>query len=155
MRVKPFTPPALESVMKKCLAKDSDERWQSASDLASELKWIGESGADGAAREVADETREIPLGAGMGSDHAGRYRGDHGGDVLRDTAYTGTAIDGFGNSSAGSVCGYLWKNWTAADISRWEEDCVYRLQDGICCSVDAGRQDLLDLAASAGLSGGP
>jgi Tol biopolymer transport system component len=41
----PMTPPALERVVKKCLAKDPDERWQSASDLASELKWIVEGGS--------------------------------------------------------------------------------------------------------------
>jgi eukaryotic-like serine/threonine-protein kinase len=40
---KPMTPPALDHAVKKCLAKLPDERWQSASDLASELKWIGES----------------------------------------------------------------------------------------------------------------
>src|SRR5271165_4280806 len=40
---KPFAPPALNFAVKKCLAKDPDERWQSASDLASELKWIAES----------------------------------------------------------------------------------------------------------------
>ena len=39
-----MTPPALDHVVKKCLAKDPDERWQSARDLASELKWIAESG---------------------------------------------------------------------------------------------------------------
>src|SRR5207245_10182252 len=37
--------PALEHAIKKCLAKLPDERWQSASDLASELKWIGEGGS--------------------------------------------------------------------------------------------------------------
>src|SRR6202140_1630201 len=48
--VKPMTPPALDHSIKKCLAKLPDERWQSASDLASELKWISESGSqDGAA----------------------------------------------------------------------------------------------------------
>src|SRR6202165_84752 len=40
-----MTPPALERVVKKCLAKDPDERWQSASDLAAELHWISESGS--------------------------------------------------------------------------------------------------------------
>ena len=40
----PLTPPALDRVVKKCLAKDPDERWQSAHDLTSELKWIAESG---------------------------------------------------------------------------------------------------------------
>jgi eukaryotic-like serine/threonine-protein kinase len=43
--VKPMTPPALDHVVKKCLAKLPDERWQSANDLASELKWITESGS--------------------------------------------------------------------------------------------------------------
>src|SRR5713226_3112615 len=43
--VKPLTPPALDHAIRKCLAKHPDERWQSASDLASELKWVSESGA--------------------------------------------------------------------------------------------------------------
>jgi Tol biopolymer transport system component len=43
--VKPLTPPALDHAIRKCLAKSPDERWQSASDLASELKWIMESGS--------------------------------------------------------------------------------------------------------------
>src|SRR5260370_19204240 len=42
-----MTPPSLERVVKKCLAKDPDERWQSASDLASELNWIAEGGSQG------------------------------------------------------------------------------------------------------------
>ena len=40
---KPMTPPALEHAVNKCLAKDPDGRWQSAGDLASELKWAGEA----------------------------------------------------------------------------------------------------------------
>ena len=42
--LQPLSPPALDRVVKKCLAKDPDERWQSAHDLTSELKWIAESG---------------------------------------------------------------------------------------------------------------
>jgi serine/threonine protein kinase/Tol biopolymer transport system component len=53
---KPMTPPALEHAVKKCLAKLPDERWQSASDLASELKWIGEAGSQ------AGEAGRIPTG---------------------------------------------------------------------------------------------
>jgi serine/threonine protein kinase len=50
---KPITPPALDHAVKKCLAKVPDERWQSASDLASELKWISETGSQaGAAGRV-------------------------------------------------------------------------------------------------------
>src|ERR1039458_8561548 len=40
-----MTPPALDRVVKKCLAKDPDERWQTASDLNGELKWIAEGGS--------------------------------------------------------------------------------------------------------------
>jgi eukaryotic-like serine/threonine-protein kinase len=37
----PLMPAALDHVIASCLAKDSDERWQSAHDVASELRWIG------------------------------------------------------------------------------------------------------------------
>src|ERR1700726_82185 len=40
----PMTPPALDRVVRTCLVKDPDERWQSASDLCDELKWIAEGG---------------------------------------------------------------------------------------------------------------
>jgi len=40
-----MTPPALDRVVKKCLAKEPERRWQDASDLCDELKWIAESGA--------------------------------------------------------------------------------------------------------------
>jgi serine/threonine protein kinase/Tol biopolymer transport system component len=51
--IKPMTPPALEHAIKKCLAKIPEERWQSASDLSSELKWVSESGSQGAARALS------------------------------------------------------------------------------------------------------
>ena len=38
----PLTPPALDRVVRKCLAKDPDRRWQSAADLRDELAWIAE-----------------------------------------------------------------------------------------------------------------
>src|SRR5260221_350437 len=43
--LQPMTPPALERVIKTCLNKDPDERWQTAQDLAAELKWIAEGGS--------------------------------------------------------------------------------------------------------------
>ena len=41
----PLTPPALDRVVRKCLAKDPDLRWQSARDLGDELAWIARGGA--------------------------------------------------------------------------------------------------------------
>jgi Tol biopolymer transport system component len=43
--VQPMTPPALERVIQKCLAKDPDDRWQTAQDLSAELKWIAGGGS--------------------------------------------------------------------------------------------------------------
>jgi eukaryotic-like serine/threonine-protein kinase len=42
LTLKPMTPAALEHAIRRCLAKDREERWQTARDLAGELKWIGE-----------------------------------------------------------------------------------------------------------------
>jgi serine/threonine protein kinase len=43
--LQPMTPVWLGRVVKKCLAKDPDDRWQSVSDLAAELEWIAEAGS--------------------------------------------------------------------------------------------------------------
>ncbi|HKW65303.1 MAG TPA: protein kinase [Candidatus Acidoferrum sp.] len=42
--VKPMTPATLDHAIRRCLAKDPEERWQTARDVALELKWIAESG---------------------------------------------------------------------------------------------------------------
>jgi len=60
--IKPLTPANLNHAIRKCLAKDCDERWQTARDLASELKWIGESDAESGAREVAAKPGKSRLG---------------------------------------------------------------------------------------------
>jgi Tol biopolymer transport system component len=43
--VQPVMPPALDHVVRKCLEKDPEDRWQSARDVASELRWIAEAGS--------------------------------------------------------------------------------------------------------------
>ncbi len=43
--IQPMTPPALNRTIRTCLAKDPDDRWQSAHDVMSELKWIAEGGS--------------------------------------------------------------------------------------------------------------
>jgi eukaryotic-like serine/threonine-protein kinase len=43
--IQPMAPPALDHVVRGCLAKNSDERWQSAGDIARELRWIASGGS--------------------------------------------------------------------------------------------------------------
>jgi Tol biopolymer transport system component len=45
-RVQPAAPPALDHVVKTCLAKDPADRWQDVRDLLAELQWIAEGGED-------------------------------------------------------------------------------------------------------------
>ena len=54
--LQPMTPSSLERVIRKCLAKDPDARWQSAGDLVEELKWI----ADGTLGDTARTTAGKP-----------------------------------------------------------------------------------------------
>ncbi len=70
--VSPLSPPALERLVNRCLAKDPEERWQSARDVAHELRWIAEAGSKTAA----------PSTPGAPASGAGRERtivGRHGG----------------------------------------------------------------------------
>jgi Tol biopolymer transport system component len=43
--IQPMASPALDRVVRQCLAKSSDHRWQSAGDLQRELEWITETGS--------------------------------------------------------------------------------------------------------------
>ncbi len=47
--LQPMTPPALDRLVATCLAKDPDERWQSAHDVAAQLAWIAEGGSQAGA----------------------------------------------------------------------------------------------------------
>jgi serine/threonine protein kinase len=54
----PASPPALDRLIKKCLEKDPDRRWQTAGDLRDELEWIASAGSQaGIARPVASRRR--------------------------------------------------------------------------------------------------
>jgi serine/threonine-protein kinase len=56
------TPPALDHVIRACLAKDPEDRWQTARDLLLELRWIA---------ETASHARTV---AGVPSRHRARER---------------------------------------------------------------------------------
>jgi TolB-like protein/Flp pilus assembly protein TadD len=48
--LRPTVPPLLDRLVKECLAKDPDDRWQNAHDVADELRWVSRPGG---AAEVA------------------------------------------------------------------------------------------------------
>ena len=69
--LQPMTPPALERAVKKCLAKEPDDRWHAAKDLCDELKWIGGGSLQPAPAPIAQEKgvrtfgrRELILSSG-------------------------------------------------------------------------------------------
>ena len=41
--LQPLTPPSLDRVVKKCLAKHPDDRWDTAHDVADELRWVSQT----------------------------------------------------------------------------------------------------------------
>jgi Tol biopolymer transport system component len=53
----PLAPPALDRLVRNCLAREPDERWQSARDVGLQLKWIAEGGASSAAASPAAARR--------------------------------------------------------------------------------------------------
>jgi hypothetical protein len=55
--VAPLTPPSLERVIRTCLAKEPEDRWQSAHDIGRELKWIGEGSQAGVPAPVVSRRR--------------------------------------------------------------------------------------------------
>jgi Tol biopolymer transport system component len=61
--LQPLTPPGLERVVGRCLAKDPDERWQSARDLGAELRWIAETKTATAEGNVSRKRVYQALGA--------------------------------------------------------------------------------------------
>jgi len=46
-QVRPMAPVALDRIVKTCVAKDPEDRWQSAGDIAKELKWIADGSSSG------------------------------------------------------------------------------------------------------------
>jgi eukaryotic-like serine/threonine-protein kinase len=58
-----MTPPALDRLVRKCVAKNPDDRWQTMRDLLDELRWIAEIGSvpSGAASVAAPPRSRVKL----------------------------------------------------------------------------------------------
>jgi serine/threonine-protein kinase len=71
------TPPPLDHIVSRCLAKDPDERWQSASDLNRELQWTNQTAAHsrGTATAAAPARPRGRTGIGIGAALAGLILG--------------------------------------------------------------------------------
>jgi Tol biopolymer transport system component len=68
--IKPMTPPTLDHAIRRCFAKDQEERWQTARDLMLELKWIAEArsqvgalAADNSPRKLRERWAWLAAGA--------------------------------------------------------------------------------------------
>jgi eukaryotic-like serine/threonine-protein kinase len=56
--LRPASPPALDRVVRTCLSRDPEDRWQNAGDVARELAWISEAPASTPASAVGRRRRE-------------------------------------------------------------------------------------------------
>jgi Tol biopolymer transport system component len=61
----PASLPALDRMLARCLAKDPDDRWQSARDLKAELEWLAGGSGAFAAPAAAVQARPKPKGIAM------------------------------------------------------------------------------------------
>ena len=61
------SPPALDRTVAKCLAKDPEERWQTARDLMDELRWIDSGGDSETAAVARPQPKRLALGALIGA----------------------------------------------------------------------------------------
>src|SRR5262249_10026864 len=79
--------PGLERLVERCLAKDPDERWQTATDLLSELRWVREA-------------RDRPAAASRAGDRA----------------WLGWIVTLVSLAVAGSVLLWSWRSRAATDL---------------------------------------
>lgn len=66
-RVQPLTPLILDRLISTCLAKDPDDRWQSAHDISNQLRWIAESSGS----QITQTAVTVPARSALRSRSAG------------------------------------------------------------------------------------
>ena len=63
----PLTPPALERIVTRCLAKDPEDRWQTARDVAAELQWVAQGGSKVGLPALVSGRRRVREGLAWGA----------------------------------------------------------------------------------------
>jgi len=132
--IRPLTPASLDHVVHRCLRKDPDQRWQSARDVAEELKWIAAAGSQaGSAPAIQRAGRRIVrpsfilVGvllaalAVSGVMHMRlREEADRAGAVLRFALRppAGTVV-GFGGTLSPDGRSMLWSGATEGEWQVW------------------------------------
>ena len=72
--LQPLVPPLLDRLVARCLAKDPDDRWQTARDLMLELKWIADSKTDAPIAGIFSSTRNSSESVSTGCQQAWKWR---------------------------------------------------------------------------------
>jgi len=57
----PLCPPLLDHLVRRCLAKDPDNRWQSMRDVQAELEWLAASEPTVSSRKQTTKTRKVAI----------------------------------------------------------------------------------------------
>ncbi|HEY3204522.1 MAG TPA: serine/threonine-protein kinase, partial [Thermoanaerobaculia bacterium] len=60
-QIQPVAPPALDRLIRTCLAKDPEDRWQTARDVARELRWVERSAEEAPAKTLGGRRASAPL----------------------------------------------------------------------------------------------
>ncbi len=63
----PLTPPALERIISRCLAKDPEDRWHTARDVAAELQWVSQGGSRVGLPALVSGRRRVREGLAWGA----------------------------------------------------------------------------------------
>jgi WD40 repeat protein len=60
--VQPMSPPALDRLVRTCMAKDPDERWQTAHDVRLQMQWLAEAGSKAGVPAPVVARRRVAMG---------------------------------------------------------------------------------------------
>ncbi len=63
---RPDAPPMLQHILQRCLAKDPEERWQSAHDMLIQLRYIAEGGRSGGTAPLRKREKRVRLAIALG-----------------------------------------------------------------------------------------